>query len=255
MDKSIFLIKSNRFLFILFLFIEINLFAETFDFVIQYLGIPVVDVTMKKEIFNNQIFIETHAKSRGLASHLADMDNYYSTICDSLLLPISYSKQINQKNYYEDREIIYERNSLIASRRSKISVDKNADYEIHLESRDFFSSLFYLRENLTDSILIMHLDANKLVWKAKCSFICKERIDTIFGEIETKKIEIVFSKISQEKKERTDILTNNLVEEGNILYFWFTADYRKIPVKAEYQRKPFSVIWKLKRYRENSFGS
>jgi len=46
------------------------------------------------------------------------------------------------------------------------------------------------------------------------------------------------------------MLTNNLVDEKKELFFWFTDDGRKIPVKAKFTSKPFPVYWTLENYEE-----
>ena len=115
-------------------------------------------------------------------------------------------------------------------------------------SRDFFSSLLFLRKINGLKFEKIYLDANKIIWSADLTLMKKEKISTQIGTFECNKYQIKFKKISNEKKERSDILTNNLVNEKGILYFWITDDKYKIPVLAKYMCKPFPVYWKIKSY-------
>ena len=46
------------------------------------------------------------------------------------------------------------------------------------------------------------------------------------------------------------MLTNNLVDEGKHLLFWFSDDEKRIPLRAEFNMKPFPVVWELENYEE-----
>ena len=77
----------------------------------------------------------------------------------------------------------------------------------------------------------------------------KEKIKTVLGVKNTIKVKLNFKKNGVFSKGKSDILTNNLVSESNSLYFWFTDDELKIPVKAEYSSSPFAVTWLLTNYK------
>jgi len=66
--------------------------------------------------------------------------------------------------------------------------------------------------------------------------------------LEAVKVKLTFQKISKGEEENSDMLTNNLVNEKRALYFWLSNDERKIPLKAKFMMKPFSVTWKLENY-------
>ena len=53
-----------------------------------------------------------------------------------------------------------------------------------------------------------------------------------------------------DEKERSDMLTNNLVNEERSLVFWFSDDEQRLPLKAKFKMKPFAVVWKLNSYTE-----
>jgi len=229
-----------------FLFFTFLLNGEVFDFSISYLGIDVMDV--KIEHSNEKINV--WATSTKIGNLMAKMENNYAVEYEFDYLPKSYQKKIIQKKYAEDRIIHYDRQKKTANRISLIDSIKNCEYQIKTKSRDFFSSLFYLRDLANERNGSFWLDANGLIWKAEFQVLHDELLDTKLGKVLSQKVKIVFQKTSKNKKEQSDMLTNNLVSEENVLYFWFSKDTRKIPIKAQYSMKPFPVIWSLKSYQK-----
>lgn len=233
-------------LLLIFLVIVINLSSEVLKLSIRYIGIKVVDVTM---IDDREGSLQVWAKATSLASIASSLDNYYASYYNDNFLSYQYRKRIDQKDYFEDRIVNYDRSTLIAERTSFIDSTKTCSYPIIKESRDFFSALYSLR-SIRENQGELWLDAGKSIWKGTFKEIEKQKIRTIFGKINTRKLEISFQKISESKKERSDMLTNNLVDEQKLLYLWFTDDEEAIPVKAKFKMSPFSVTWKLEEYEK-----
>ena len=222
-----------------------SLFAEKLDLAIKYMGISAVKVQM----IDNGKQITTHAKSTGLASIVAQLDNYYISEYDGNYLPKSYKKIIKQKDYLEDRITFYDREEGIAIRNDAILQEKS-DYKIHQESRDFFAAMYQLRFIPELDSGYLWLDANKLLWRAKYNFLRKESIKTVLGRKKALVVELNFEKISTADKSNTDILTNNLVDENKSLIFWISDDEKRLPLKAKFTMKPFAVVWELLNYEE-----
>jgi len=214
--------------------------------VIKYLGFRVVNV----EMIDSGREISISARSTAIASIAGGMNNHYSSTYEIDYLPMSYAKIIVQKKYQEKRMISYDRRKNVATRTSFIDSLNNCSYLIHTESRDFFSALYYIRSNLSESGGVLWLDANRLIWRVDYEIISKERIGSFLGKKETLLVKIDFTKISDQQAERTDMLTNNLVSEENSLYIWFSNDNEKLPLKAKFKMKPFSVIWKMTGYEK-----
>ena len=232
---------------IIFLIIFITfLSAEEIELAIKYLGISVVKVKMIN--VDNRLIV--HAISTSIASIASKMDNLYIIDYTDNYLPTKYIKKINQKKYAEDRETIYNREIRKAERTSFIDPEKSCEYTINEKSRDFFSSLFFLRNAIDSNEGEVWLDANKLVWKAHYKKIGEEIIKTPLGKLNSIKVQISFERISNQEKERSDMLTNNLVNEEKSLIFWISDDERRIPLKAKFIMKPFSVVWKIENYKE-----
>ncbi|MCF7884181.1 MAG: DUF3108 domain-containing protein [Candidatus Cloacimonetes bacterium] len=213
---------------------------------IRYIGLPVVNVEMTD--VNNTITVK--AKATKIASIAAKMDNTYISHYSDNYLPNSYKKIIHQKDYHENRVTEYFRATKTAKKTSYINYDKNKVFPINSESRDFFSSLFYLRTVCDQPFGELYLDANSLIWKANYKNLGKELINTELGKLNAIKIKLTFQKISDKETENTDMLTNNLVTEEKSLIFWFSDDERHIPLKAKFMMKPFAVVWKLENYSE-----
>ena len=220
--------------------------AEKLNLAIKYIGLKIIDA----EIEDQNNILNLTAKSSSLANILAKADNKYIIEYEDDYLPKKYTKIIKQSNYFENRFVIYDRVKQIGKRVSFLDSTKTCDYPIHPQCRDFFSALFYLRKNLDKNPGEIWLDANKVTWKVRYQVVDFEKLNSPFGKINTKKVKITFQKVSSEEKERSDILTNNLVNEKRNLYFWFSDDQDNIPIKAKYSMLPFSIIWKLEKYEK-----
>jgi len=231
---------------IIILFSSLNLFAVKYDITIKYLGLNVVYVTMQDT--DNELKIK--AESSALAGIAASMNNQYFSAYEKDYLPLFYRKIIDQRGYQEDRIINYDREQEIAYRTSYLDTLNNCSYSIHPETRDFFSALFFICRNFNESGGILWLDANKLIWKAEYEVMGTDIISSYAGKKEVVKLKLDFSRISSGKAERSDMLTNNLVNEENSLYLWISNDEDRLPLRAEFSMKPFSVIWKLTAYEE-----
>ena len=239
---------NQKFKFITFLLLltPILLLAETFDLSIKYLGITAVKVS----IVNNDSVLSVNAKATPIASIASNMDNSYKSIYSGNFLPILYQKLIDQGDYYEDRIIKYNRDMQTANRVSNISPDRNCEYPINPESRDFFSALFYLRKALDEPSGELWVDANRLIWKVNYKVIGKETISTKLGKMQAIKVELNLQNYLNKEKERSDMLTNNLVNPERALIFWFSDDEQRLPLKAKFMMNPFAVIWKLNSYKK-----
>lgn len=238
--------KKHFFIILIFIISISHLPAEKLNLAIKYIGLKIINV----EIEDNNNILNLYAKSTPLANLMAKTDNKYIIEYEDDYLPKKYTKIINQSDYFENRYVIYDRQKEIGKRVSFLDSTKTCEYSIHPLCRDFFSALFYMRKNLDKNPGEIWLDANKVTWKVKYQVIKKEKLNSPFGKILTKKVKITFQKESSAEKERSDILTNNLVNEKRGLYFWFSDDQDNIPIKAKYSMSPFPIIWKLEKYEK-----
>jgi uncharacterized protein DUF3108 len=238
-------LKQIKIFFIILILFSLNgLFARKLELTIKYIGFNVVYVSFE----DNGRELMINAKSSALASIASEMDNQYSAIYQDEYLTNTYAKIINQKDYQERRIVQYDRDKQQAHFTSFIDSTRNCLYPIHPEARDFFSALFYLSGNIDESGGTLWLDANKLIWKADYQVLGREVIRSFDGKKNTILVKLEFTKISESEKERSDMLTNNLVNEENALYIWFSDDEERLPLKAKFAMKPFSVVWKVTNY-------
>ncbi|MCF7919633.1 MAG: DUF3108 domain-containing protein [Candidatus Cloacimonetes bacterium] len=237
-------LKTTRFSILLFFFLLANsLKAEELQMSISYLGLDVVNVVLT----DDGRILKVTAKATFLASIAAGMDNSYIAEYVDDYLPVRRNKTIIQKDYEENRTILYDRDNDLAVRTSHLSSDRSKTYPIYKDTRDFFTALFYIRTHL-DTPKRLYLDANGLIWSADYTIVGIEKINSVLGKVDAIKVEVDFKKISPENKERSDMLTNNLVNESKKLVLWFSSDSRHLPLKTRYQRKPFPVYWLLQSY-------
>lgn len=236
--------QNNKYILIFFLFIPVILFAETFNISISYLGITAVKVY----ITDQDSTLTVNANATFIASVASNLNNTYKSTYSDDYLPVKYEKFIDQGDYFEDRIIDYDRNALTAKRISNISAKRNCEYQINRESRDFFSALFYLRKAIDKPAGELWIDANRLIWQVRYTIIAREEIYTKLGKQNAIKVRLDFFNYLNEEKERSDMLTNNLVNEDRELIFWFSDDELRLPLKAKFMMKPFAVVWKLRSY-------
>ncbi len=238
-----------KFLLILTVLLTGKLFGEEMLFNINYLGIPVVRVTMIDAKGADKGRITVKAKSTGFTNTMTEsLDNLYISEYQEDYLTQSYNKNINQSKYKEKSSTSYDQKLFNAKYVNSL---KNTlqEYKINDRTRDFFSCLYYLRTRTAETNGVFNLDANKVQWQAKYKLLKKESIRTVLGKTKVLKYKIDFTNLQKKKKENSDMLTNNLVSEYHSLYFWFTDDEKRIPVKAEYDMSPFSVYWNLTEYQ------
>lgn len=227
--------------------------AETLRLKISYLGIKAVNVfsTYRQGNTGQVNIINVEAVSTSLGSLVNRLDNSYTVFCTPDFRPVKYTKKINQRNINDTITTTFNN----YTNQIETSFFETGDtYTIEgapAKTRDFFSTLYYIRNNFsnieTDSL---YVKSNNNIWQVRVKKLDYETIRTIFGMTETIKTRINFVKITDREEVKSDILTNNLVNPENDLYFWFTNDYRKIPVKAEYKRSRFSVYWDITYYEE-----
>jgi hypothetical protein len=235
--------KFESFFFIILLlltltpFSSINSLTESYNFSIRYLGVKVAEVELSDEFVENQGTITVIASSTGTGNLLFRFDNIYTVVYQNDYFPVSYMKDIKQKGFSLSKKTTFNH---AEQNFSVVTKESSRTYDMEQVCRDFFSSLLYLRKNRSEAGMI-YVYANNNVWRADYSLEKKETIN----RKSSSKYVVHFSKESKNKRERSDVLTNNIVKEDNALLIWFSDDEDSLPLKAEYQASPFSVFWVL----------
>ncbi|MBW6516217.1 MAG: DUF3108 domain-containing protein [Candidatus Cloacimonetes bacterium] len=219
-----------------------------FTFAIRYLGLKVADVRLNDTRTQNEGRIDVIAKSVSLGNILFKINNKYSVEYQRDYIPYSYSKSIEQKNFTQEKTTLW----FPLEKRMEIKVDNTLASHFHYEEEqfhDFFSALLYIRDHIVSKEpQDIYIYANSNFWVAQISKLGEDKI----GKRNTIKYSINFQQSSNNQKQRSDVLTNNIIKEDNTLYLWFTDDDERLPLQAEYDTSPFSVFWTLESYEISS---
>ena len=212
------------------------------NFSIDYLGFNVANVSFERD--NESIVINTRS-TRFAGYFTYSFDNTYRISIDSLFTPIIYQKHIEQKKYTENSITVYDFENMEA-----VFYDMHNDiqllYDIRHDTRDFFSTLYYLRTLDLSQEHTMTVDAAGKLWTVNTRLRGYEQLSTHLGLRQTIRIEVSFEEFDDTPKIRSDIFTNNIVNPNNTLHIWFTNDDQKFPIKTQYNMKPFNIQWTLK---------
>ena len=238
--------KISVLLLVFLVFVSFGLYSETLKFKIKYLGLSVIEIDYRNETENSLISIS--AESTGIAGALYDVSNKYLIEYKDDFLPITYRKIINENDYAEDRKIEYDRETGKAVRKN-LTDKTEISYGFVKDTRDFFSSLMMLRKTGNQNGKFF-VDAAGKIWEVSYKNIGKDRIKSCLGKLNTCKFELSFRPVDEKKKEKSDLLTSNIVNHKRFLYFWFTDDDRRIPVRAKFTSEPFAVSWILTEYKK-----
>lgn len=219
--------------------------SENYLFSIRYLGVKVAEVSLEnRKHSDTQGKITVAASSESVGSMLFQLNNQYTSHYRNDFSTFQYNKVINQKafNMRKDARFDLENGQIEIRENDSLTV---IDYD--LQSRDFFSSLLYLRTvNDLDS-LVIPIYANNNIWAAECFY---KGTDTI-GKSRADEYLITFQRITDNEYKRSDVLTNNIIKEDSNLTLWFSKDLARLPLKAKFNSSPFPTYWHLEKYTES----
>ena len=226
--------------------------AETLTFSIDYLGFSVASVVMTlqdSDDIQNDIDIQKKIAVQAVSSRFTTLlkntfDNTYTSYIDHNFRPLIYQRGIQQSNFQEEATVEYHFDTLQASYYDSVN-ERSETYQILGNTRDFFTTLYYLRTLDLQQSHELTLDVAGKIILISTRHTGVETLRTNIGRVRTNKVEIYFTWYDDKEKMQSDILTNNLYNEDNILIFWFTNDENQIPVKSQYTRKPFPVYWSI----------
>jgi hypothetical protein len=224
-----------------------QLFSEKLTFNIEFKGVKVANVEMVHSQPNQQTYeIFVSAKSGFIANVFTyQIDNQFRINTNRDFMPNKLKKDINQRNFTEKSETLYDFSQLMA-RYTDDSRDIRREYKILPGTKDFFSGLYYLRTLDLKQPHSLPIDNNGKLSTIKTRYLRSERIRTAIGTVNTNVVELSFEHYDLEPRVRSDILTNNLSNPDNKLFFWFTDDEYQIPVKAQYVMNKMTVFWSIR---------
>ncbi len=234
-------------LFILLFFLIFNNckseVIERLNITISYLSLPTVTAKIDLEKRDSIQIISAKASSKGIVNAIYKIDNKYISICDLSFLPITYEKEISQRNFQEKKIVKFKSDKSIAKTIDLIN-ENEISYPILGHTYDIFSLLFEIRNLLPIEDSSFYCLANYNIWNVQIKFSGKEFLEFKNKKKECLKYVMKFEKRFDNKiNSRTDILTGNLFKKKSRLIFWFSDDEYHIPLKAQYVMFPFSLYW------------
>ncbi|MEA3476194.1 MAG: DUF3108 domain-containing protein [Candidatus Cloacimonadota bacterium] len=239
-------------LFILLFFLIFNNckseVIERLNITISYLSLPTATAEIDLEKRDSTQIISANASSKGIVNAIYKIDNKYISICDLSFLPITYEKEIFQKNFQGNKIVEFKSDKSVAKIINLIN-ENEISYPIPCHTYDIFSLLFEIRDLLPVEDSSFYCLANYNIWNVQIKLSGKEFLAFKNKKKECLKYVMKFEKIFDNNiNSRTDILTGNLFKKKSRLIFWFSDDEYHIPLKAQYVMFPFSVYWHLISY-------
>lgn len=215
-----------------------NTIVETLKYRMEYLNLHVADLKFElfaktKKDISIEKYLKVTAKSTGIAGNLFNVDNEYSVLWeDDSYLPVKIIKNIKQKNIEHHIQINFDHAGLLAVK------DDSVRWSIPRDCFDYFSMLYFYRENLFEANdrAEYYLDSEFLISKIRMTALPeRELIEVPAGSFPSFKLEIQFEPVTKIRRPwKTDILTNRLAKPGSKLNIWFSDDEHRVPLKIEY---------------------
>lgn len=229
-------------LFLLFCFLSIlapYLCAYSAKYDIRSLGLRIATlaITSSKE----QGFTEVKAVSVISNSMFPQINNTYRVEFDSSYLPKTYSRIIRQSTATDDVRVEYN-HSRYSAKASHQKGNRQYNYTITQNTRDFFSLLTLLANENTPAGEYS-VDGNGTLWSAKLRKDHTEEIRTKLGKYSCTRYQIRFSPLSTKTMPYVDMVTHNLLKDGNKLTLWVSE--KGIPLKAVVRKGVLSMSWEI----------
>jgi Protein of unknown function (DUF3108) len=143
------------------------------------------------------------------------------TVPPLLGLPKDYRLKTREGKRRKDKEIIFKH-----AKGKAVYIDhlggERAEIAIGPNTYDAYSSFYYVRTlplTIGKSVYVSILD-NKELWNVEVQVLRKEKLDTIFGEVNTILIKPL-------------IKSEGIFERKGEIFIWLTDDARRIPVKMQ----------------------
>jgi len=213
--------------------------VEIIAYDLTYFGLPASSIVFetRSPCDSSKILIHAEARSSGLWSKLFRVDNRYQTRIDRRrLLPVEYSKQIDQKNVQHAWTITYHQDQ------QRAVIDSARVWSIPSDCHNFFSMLYRIRRfdfERGDS-LVLNLDVETLLWRVTIRREAFEALSTPEGKFDAIKLACDFEPLNPDYKRpwKTDVLTNRIARADATGYIWISRDAPRVLLKIDYQ---FSV--------------
>lgn len=213
--------------------------ASKTEYCLKSLGLKIAYLSIEKNDTQKQITVKTHSLMTN--SIFPPLNNEYRISYDEQYRPQTLTRIIRQKNLNDIVETRYDHSKQIA-RQSRKSDINSIDYSIGKQTRDIFSFLAFLAGKKPESGTYP-IDGNGNPWLATAVAKPSETLKTVIGKHQARKIDVSFTNVTEQKQPYVDMVTNNILKEGNKLSLW--VDDRQQILKAVVKSKDITTYWEL----------
>ena len=238
MKKIIFFIFINNFI--------LSTENESFKYIISFLGIPSVELSISNEIIDNNISTTIFsAKSVSILDNFFKIDNYYSTIYNTNTFKmLEYTSNINQPNAKYDFNIKW-------NDKHKKYDCLDISYERPKETNNIFSLLQRVRFEPKDKVdaIWIPIEHEGTLFNARFLWVdsVKIEIDSINIKTNHFKLDLEKEENSQKKlKEISDVFNWGITLDNNIRQIWIEKEEPYRIIKAEVDVKGLKFKASLK---------
>lgn len=224
---------------ILLLLLLGSLWALKAEYQLSALGLKIAYLSIEKTETPKLITIKTHSLTTN--SIFPPLNNEYRISLDEQSRPLSLKRIIRQKKLTDEVSTEYDFTKLVARMTHKTDGSIMV-YHIGKTVRDVFSFLSLVSDGKVKEGRY-NIDGNGTSWQAKVKEKPDEMLNTAMGKLRAQRYEISFENLSGQKQPYVDMVTHNMLNEGNKMNLW--VDDRHIIVKAILKSKGISTHWDL----------
>ncbi len=239
--------KIKQFFLVVLLLSTFTLKASYLEYKVKVFGITNSVIQVNHAVTDTLGIFDVHVKTFKAISVFSNVDNYYHSTYVNGFRTNYLRKRIAQSKYSEDREIVIDNNIAYMKDLAKGTEEQ---YNVFSDTSDLFGGLFKISKD-DDFTGSFHIFSNRHIWRAVYEDKEVETINTELGKFEAHRIEVHFLKISEGDFKCTDIFTNNVLRENQLLELWISED-KQIPLKAILHHPKHKVYWNISDYRNEN---
>ncbi|MBN2829906.1 MAG: DUF3108 domain-containing protein [Candidatus Cloacimonetes bacterium] len=237
---------KNKFILLVCLLFVSTLFGDYLEYRIRVMGITNSLIKVHHIKSDDGGLFDVHVETLAAVSIFSNVNNYYYSTYTNGFTTNFYRKNIEQSNYSEQREVTLNYETGIAHMKD-ILKNEESEFPIFSETSDLFCGLFRMCQNATVGGSF-HIFSNRHLWRVEYKPAGTETINTSIGKKSAYKISVYFHQVTEGDFKCTDIFTNNILKENQLLELWISDDDDRIPVQAILHRKSFKVYWDILEY-------
>ena len=190
--------------------------------------------------------LQVDAKTNAFFTPLFHINNNYDSYFEHESgLPLSLLKKIVQKNMDQVVTILYAQDHHTAT------LNDSINWAIPDSCHNLFSMFYYLRRNdhqIADT-LTFYLDSESVISRATAIFATTELVNSALGTVETYRIDLSFSPVTEVKRLwKTDLLINRLATPNSEMTLWLSTHQDRVPILVEFRQKQYKLELLIKNH-------